>query len=102
MTRPRLTPEKAEAWETELVYLLARLKEMHRRVEGELSAGNPSDLGLLRYFLDIHREGLWLRDAGTWWVTRSHSWGEMARATGVADATLQSRIRVWGTREGRK
>jgi hypothetical protein len=73
-------------------------------LEGEIQAALDSgeeveSADLARAAIEIHNKALWCRDAALALVRGSRGWAEIATATGVADATLQSRVRTWRRRQ---
>jgi hypothetical protein len=80
---------------------LIALQDLRDRLCDALHDGFPPESAQLAAdLIEVERLAGWCRDAGLAWVRSGHPWGEIAAATGVPDATLQSRWKTWYERGG--
>jgi hypothetical protein len=80
---------------------LRALSELRERLCDALLDGYPPDGPELVVGLNmVHDLALWCRDAGLAYVRTGCTWGEIAEATQISDATLQSRWRKFYERGG--
>jgi hypothetical protein len=77
-----------------LLDLKARLKDAIR----DRSPVDSPDLAA--ELIEVSDLAAWCRDAGLAWVRTGCTWGEISQATGISDATLQSRWTNWYKRGG--
>lgn len=77
------------------------LQDLRLRLQDALRDGYPPESAeLAAELIEVARLASWCRDAGLAWVRTGCEWPAIAHATGVSDATLQSRWAAWYRKGG--
>lgn len=72
------------------------LYDLRDRLIDAMRDGHPADSPeLAAELIEAAELAVWCRDAGLAWVKTGFTWGDIARTTGMSDATLQSRWTKW-------